>query len=107
MKTALMQWIALGLALCSGVAGAGGDALAGKTKSAMCATCHGVDGNSDSAQFPRLAGQYPDYLIKALSDYKSGERKNVIMAGFAANLSPRDMADLAAWYASQRGLYTK
>lgn len=81
-----------------------GDAAAGEQKARVCASCHGPDGNSASPQFPRLAGQYPDYLIKALQDYKSGARRNAIMFGFAGNLSQRDMEDLAAWFSRQRGL---
>ncbi len=83
------------------------EAAAGKQKSQVCAACHGPDGNSQSPDFPRLAGQNYDYLVKALQDYKSGARKNPIMAPMAANLSPRDMEDLAAYFSSQRGLVTK
>ena len=85
-------------------ASAAGDAAAGKQKSQPCVACHAADGNSTNPQFPRLAGQYPDYLVKALKDYKSGERKNPIMAPFAANLSDRDMEDLAAYFSQQKGL---
>ncbi len=85
---------------------AGGDAAAGKEKSAACAACHGADGNSQAPNFPILAGQHADYLVKALEDYKSGERKNPIMAGFAAALSKKDREDLAAYYASQKGSLT-
>lgn len=81
-----------------------GSAAAGKEKSQVCASCHGADGNSASAQFPRLAGQHPDYLLKALQDYKSGARKNPIMSGFVANLSAKDMEDLAAYFSQQHGL---
>jgi cytochrome c553 len=83
------------------------DPVAGKEKAKTCAACHGPDGNSASAEFPRLAGQHYDYLVKALNDYKSGVRKNPIMAPQAANLSNRDMADLAAFYSQQRGLQVK
>lgn len=83
---------------------AGGNADAGKQKSQVCASCHGADGNSAAAQFPRLAGQHADYLLKALQDYKTGARKNPIMSGFVANLSERDMEDLAAYYSRQKGL---
>lgn len=86
---------------------ASGDASQGKAKSTACAACHGADGNSQQAIYPRLAGQHPDYLYKALTDYKSGERKNAIMSGQVAKLSPRDMADLAAYYGSQKGLTLK
>ncbi|HXV12329.1 MAG TPA: cytochrome c [Burkholderiales bacterium] len=84
-----------------------GDAEAGKRKSKTCAACHGPDGNSISPEFPRIAGQHYDYLVKALQRYKSGERKNPIMAPLTANLSRRDIQDLAAYYSQQQGLYTK
>jgi cytochrome c553 len=75
---------------------------AGKAKAAeVCETCHGAGGNSTSQDFPKLAGQYPDYLAKALRDYKSGDRKNPIMAGFAKPLSKDDIDNLAAYYAAQ------
>lgn len=81
-----------------------GDAAAGKDKSTTCAACHGPDGNSPTPDFPRLAGQHEDYLLRALHDYKLGNRKNPIMQGQVANLGEQDMADLAAWFASQSGL---
>jgi cytochrome c553 len=84
-----------------------GNAAAGKQKSAACAACHGADGNSQAPDFPRLAGQPEDYLAVALTHYKNGKRKNAIMSGQAANLSKQDIADLAAYYASQQGLYVK
>ena len=80
---------------------AGGDAENGKTLSATCAACHGADGNSTIPTNPILAGQYESYLIRALSDYKSGARNNAIMAGFAAGLSDQDIKDLAAYFSSQ------
>ena len=81
-----------------------GDAASGQKKSQACAVCHGPDGNSPTGpDFPRLAGQHQDYLFKALKDYKSGARKNPIMAGQVAALKPQDMADLAAFYSSQKG----
>ena len=69
----------------------------------MCAACHGPDGNkpSDPTQ-PILAGQHYDYLVRALTDYKIGRRNNPIMKGFAAQLSKKDIEDLAAWFASQK-----
>lgn len=99
--------IALFLALLALPAVAAGDPAAGKEKSKVCEPCHGPGGNSENPQFPRLAGQHPDYLVKALLDYKTGARKNAIMAPFATNLSPRDMADLAVFFAAQKGLYTR
>jgi cytochrome c553 len=67
----------------------------------VCQACHGLDGNSPSADYPKIGGQYPDYLAKALRDYKSGARKNAIMAGFAGTLSKQDIENLAAYYSSQ------
>ena len=83
----------------------GGDA--GKEKSRPCAACHGADGNSAAPDFPRLAGQYPDYIAKALKDYRSGARKNPIMGPQAEKLTDRDIADLAAYFSSQQGLVMK
>lgn len=104
----VMTAIAAGVLLLGGAgAFAQGDVAAGKDKSAPCAACHGADGNSPSdPSFPILAGQYADYLVKALEDYQSGKRKNAIMSGFAAPLSKRDREDLAAYYASQKGPLT-
>ena len=67
----------------------------------ICQACHGMDGNSATADYPKLAGQYPDYLAKALRDYQAGRRKNAIMAGMAASLTPADIDNLAAYYAAQ------
>ena len=81
-----------------------GNVQNGKAKAAqVCAACHGADGNkpSDPAQ-PVLAGQYYDYLVRALTDYKIGRRNNPIMKGFAGQLSKKDIEDLAAWFASQK-----
>jgi len=81
-----------------------GNAESGKAKAAqVCAACHGPDGNKPSApDQPVLAGQYYDYLVRALSDYKAGHRNNPIMKGFAAQLSKQDIEDLAAWFSSQK-----
>jgi cytochrome c553 len=67
----------------------------------VCAACHGMDGNSQQPDYPKLGGQWADFLAKALRDYKSGARKNPIMQGFAAGLSRQDIDNLAAYYASQ------
>lgn len=83
------------------------DPEAGKEKSRPCAACHGADGNSATGDFPRLAGQHHDYLVKALKDYKSGARKNAIMAPQVANLTMRDIEDLAAYFSDQQGLVTR
>ena len=84
-----------------------GNADAGKAKSTACAACHGPDGNSPTPMFPRLAGQHKDYLYHSLKAYKSGKRKNPIMAAQVQNLSLTDMADLAAYYSKQKGLVIK
>lgn len=78
-----------------------GDVAKGKELSATCAACHGADGNSTIPTNPKLAGQYESYLIRALSEYRSGARNNAIMAGFATGLSDQDIRDLAAYFASQ------
>jgi cytochrome c553 len=74
-----------------------GEAKAGE----VCAACHGLNGNSTAPDFPKLAGQHHDYLAKALRDYKSAQRKNAIMEGFAAALTKDDIENLAAYYAAQ------
>jgi len=81
-----------------------GDPAKGKEKAAqVCAACHGPDGNKPSApDQPVLAGQYEDYLVRALSDYKNGRRTNPIMKGFAGQLSKQDIEDIAAWFSSQK-----
>jgi len=80
----------------------GADVTAGQAKAKeICQACHGLDGNRAVADYPKLGGQYPDYLAKALRDYKSGARKNPIMAGFAGALTAQDIDNLAAYYASQ------
>lgn len=95
------------LTLVTAGAQAAGDIDAGKTKAAPCAACHGADGNSPTGAFPIIAGQHKDYLARAMEDYKTGKRKNPIMAGFAATLTAQDRADLAAYFASQKSsLYT-
>ena len=83
---------------------ASGDAGKGQKKAAeVCAACHGADGAKPSApDQPVLAGQYYDYLVQALSDYKIGRRTNPIMKGFAGQLSKQDIQDLAAWFSSQK-----
>ncbi len=102
-----MLWIAGCAVLIASGAAWSANPVAGKEKSKTCAACHGPDGNSTAPDFPRLAGQNQDYLVKALSDYKAGDRKNAIMAPQAANLSKRDIDDLAAYFSRQSGLVVK
>lgn len=106
MKTSLTILATLLLAG-SMTAHAKGDYEAGKAKSAACAACHGADGVSATPAFPTLAGQHRDYLYHSLRDYKSGKRKNPIMAGQVEALSDADMADLALFYSRQKGLTVK
>ena len=78
-----------------------GDAAAGQAKSALCASCHGSDGNSVLAINPKLAGQNATYIVKQLMDFKSGVRADPTMAAMVLSLSEQDMQDIAAWYSSQ------
>ncbi len=106
----MKRLVVFALAACFGAqAYAAGDAAAGKQKSQACTACHGADGNAPTGpDFPRLAGQHYDYLLKALRDDKSGARKNPIMGGQVGALSAQDLADLAAYFSSQKGtLYVK
>lgn len=101
MRKAAIVTFALVLGL-GPLAAAAADADAGKKKAGeVCQACHGLDGNSPSPEFPKIGGQHRDYLAKALRDYKSGARKNAIMAGFAGALSKQDIDNLSAWYAMQ------
>jgi cytochrome c553 len=96
-------FLAAAMLLCAS-AQAAGNAAEGQKKSTTCAACHGADGNTPvGPDFPKLAGQHRDYLAKALSDYKSGARKNAIMSGQVANLSHQDILDLAAYFSSNAG----
>lgn len=82
-----------------------GNVLAGKQKSAACASCHGDEDKPAEGAFPRLASQYESYLVKALHDYKDGVRKHAMMSAIASSLSDEDILDISAYYASQhRGL---
>lgn len=80
-----------------------GDAAAGQAKSALCASCHGADGNSQLDINPKLAGQNASYMVKQLKDFKSGARPGVTMSAMVLSLSEQDMEDIAAWYSSQEG----
>ena len=97
MKLAMIAVLSSGVAM---GAHASGDAAAGKAKSAMCAGCHGADGNSLNNVWPNLAGQKAGYLAKALTDFKTGKRNDPMMTGMAKPLSDADIKNLAAYYAS-------
>ncbi|MCJ8319431.1 MAG: cytochrome c [Colwellia sp.] len=77
-----------------------GDAAAGKAKAGMCAACHGAAGISAIPMYPNLAGQKEAYLAKQLKDFKSGARKDPVMAPMAMALNDEDVANIAAYYAS-------
>ena len=83
-----------------------GDAAAGEGKSAMCAACHMADGNSVVPQFPKIAGQHEQYIVKQLTEFKNMKRKNDTMLGMAAALSDEDMADIGAFFASKKATPT-
>lgn len=87
----------------SGFAHAAGDAAAGQANAAVCGACHGPDGNSMAPNFPKLAGQGERYLTKQLKEIKDGKRVVLEMAGLLTNLNDQDLADLAAYFASQKG----
>ncbi|MDE2091947.1 MAG: cytochrome c4 [Gammaproteobacteria bacterium] len=102
MNKFLMMAAAVGIFALVGNVYADGNVSAGQAKAAVCAACHGADGNSLCPQFPKLAGQNSGYILKELQRFKSGYRKNIIMAGMAAGLSEPDMQNLAAWFSSQK-----
>lgn len=76
------------------------DVESGKSKSSMCISCHGVSGISSNQMWPNLAGQKRGYLIKALQDYKSGERKNAMMNSILKSLSEEDIQDISSYFSS-------
>ncbi len=79
-----------------------GDAKAGEAKAAVCGACHGMDGNSALAMYPKLAGQNESYTVRQLAQFKNGQRNNAIMLPFASTLSDQDMHDLGAFFASKQ-----
>ena len=79
---------------------AAGDAQAGAAKAALCAACHGQNGVSSNPLWPSLAGQQEAYLAKQIAAFRNGERSDVSMQPFVANLTDQDVADLAAYYAA-------
>ena len=95
--------VALVVACLPVLASAKGSVEAGAKKAETCKACHGEGGAKPTLpEYPVLAGQHADYLAAALSQYKSGKRKNALMAGFSAALSPQDINDLAAYFAAQK-----
>jgi len=97
--------LALGLCCAPALAAESGDAQAGRAKAAMCIGCHGIDyyhtAFPEVYHVPRLGGQHAAYIVKALQEYKEGNRSHPSMRAIAAGLSDKDMADLAAYYAGE------
>ncbi len=81
-----------------------GDATAGQAKSGTCAACHGIDGNSISSQYPKLAGQHERYIARQIELIKTNQRPSPVMMGFAMTLSQQDMRDIGAYFASKTSL---
>ena len=101
MKTLLKSVVIVaGIAIASGVSAAG-NVEAGKNSSAMCAACHGADGNSAVPNFPKLAGQGEKYLLKQMQDVKAGNRVIVEMTGMLDAFSDQDLENLAAYFSAQ------
>lgn len=80
----------------------GDPAKAQKIVNEVCGACHGPDGNSTSPAYPNLAGQHPEYITKQLHDFKSGARRNAIMAPNVVGLTDEDMLNLGAYFAAQQ-----
>lgn len=112
MKSPFFLLLALVISLSGAAAAAQDKAAASASKpdlakgsasyAAVCAACHGADGNSAIPANPRLAQQHPEYTQKQLAEFKSGKRANPVMKGFATSLSDSDMANIAYWLASQK-----
>ena len=101
MKKLILAAVA-SLSMFMAVTAVAGDAAAGKTKSAACGGCHGMDGNSLIPMYPKLAGQNEAYIVKQVKDFKAnGDRQNAIMLGMVAALTEEDAADIGAYFQSQ------
>ncbi|MGI3129161.1 c-type cytochrome [Halopseudomonas pachastrellae] len=97
----LLVSLLLTLGVATGAHALEGNAEAGQGKVAVCGACHGADGNSPAPNFPKLAGQGEQYLLKQLTDIKEGRRTVIEMTGMLDGLNEQDMADIAAYFASQ------
>lgn len=104
MKNSLI--IGLALMAASSAAFSAGDAAKGREKNSMCEGCHGIVGYRtvypEVYKVPKLGGQHAQYIVDALKEYKSGDRKHATMRAIAGSLSDDDMTDLAAYYANQK-----
>ena len=107
-KYTMIAAVTLSLALTTSAwAGRGNADAAKETATTVCAACHGPDGNSTTPAFPKLAGQNEDYMQAALKHYRNKQRSNAIMNGQAEKLTDKEIADLAAYFAHQKGLQLK
>lgn len=107
LTATLCAWMITGCLLLSSPISAAtqtgaGDASAGQEKSAVCQGCHGADGNSVAPEYPHLAGQVSSYLIKQISNFQDGKRSNEIMNSMVAGLKKEDIADIVAYFSSQK-----
>jgi len=102
MKASLLGAIILALSGLVSFTANAADIEAGKAKSAVCAACHGADGNSTNAAWPSLAGQHATYIYKQLQDFKQGRRNDATMVGMVALLNDEDMKNVAAYFESQQ-----
>ena len=111
MKLISSVWIAVSLTVSSVASMAAGTAAApaapdlakgAASFAAVCAACHAADGNSLIPDYPKLAQQHPEYLVKQLQEFKSGKRANAIMLGFSSALSDEDMRNIAYWVTTQK-----
>ena len=81
-----------------------GNAQAGQAKTATCAACHGMDGNPASSQYPKLAGQHENYIVRQVGLFKGHQRDSAVMMGFVMTLSEQDVHDIGAYFASKTSL---
>jgi cytochrome c553 len=102
MKASLVGAMILALSALASFTANAADIEAGKLKSAVCAACHGADGNSSNAAWPSLAGQHASYIYKQLKDFKEGRRNDATMVGMVALLNDEDMKNVAAYFESQQ-----
>jgi cytochrome c553 len=94
--------VAIIAAVCLGSAAAAQDTTSGRAKAAVCAACHGADGNSTQPLYPALAGQTARYISVQLKDFQEGRRTDSLMSPMAKNLSQQDRFDLAAYFSAQQ-----
>ncbi len=100
MKKVIVSTMASLLLVTANISMAGGDAAAGKAKSATCAGCHGAAGVSANPLWPNLAGQQDAYMVKQMKAFRDGSRSDPMMSPMAKPLSDADIDNLAAYFSS-------